>query len=422
MWLFRAGARAALASAVLAAGASGAVSSALADPVDPDAPDEIHSANSLTTTEPATTDALALGPTSTMSCGKETSAGTPCITVSVSQQHDGTAPQDVGPFSQDASTASSVPIPEWCTSSTTIGTRTGACRNSQLVLTAQLTNSSGTVTITGQLFMNRWDHTYAATDIATFAHQSGVSSYDGWGDALNASVSGSAHQVQDCTTTSSSFPLQQVLPHHNIRKGEAFFATTATAIGAVGFCTTTWDLVFSVPGYASATAPKSMNDIRCDNAVGPNGFRPRTIGCVVYWYASAAGYSQSKYPTLALHVSRAQGSGLPGVTFAAPLNRTTDAARIDLNRQLACGDAPSIPGFQCDEYPLASSAQGLAAGGSRRSFPGCLIDAPSGSGPSGASACMIEASENNAQGGIMAAFYYDWRVLDSDPYRVLVVP
>jgi hypothetical protein len=33
---------------------------------------------------------------------------------------------------------------------------------------------------------------------------------------------------------------------------------------------------------------------------------------------------------------------------------------------------------------------------------------------------MITATENNAQGGIMAGFNYNWRVLDGDPFRVLI--
>jgi hypothetical protein len=358
--------------------------------------------------------------TTTTSCGAETVAGTPCTTISITAPHI-TAPTDQGSAANGPAAASSVAFPEWCTGSL-MGTRTEACEASGVSLTTRVIDSNGAVRITGELFMNRFDYTYAATDISTFAHQSGVASYDGWGDALGASVSGSAHSSGSCTTNSSSFPSQQVLPHYNIRSGEAFFDTTATGIGAIGYCTTTWDLVFTVPGYAASNAASvSMNEIRCDNAVGAQGFRPARVGCVVYWYASAAAYSQSSLPTLTRHVSQAQQSGLPGATFAAPLVRTTNQATIDLNRQRACGDAPSIPGLSCDEYPLASSTQGLAAGGTRRSFPGCLILAPTATGPSGASACMIQASENNSQGGIMAAFYYDWRVLDGDPYRVVVV-
>jgi hypothetical protein len=65
--------------------------------------------------------------------------------------------------------------------------------------------------------------------------------------------------------------------------------------------------------------------------------RPARVGCVVYWYASAALYSQSQYPSLASHVSRAQGSGLPGGSFAAPLTRTTNQTTINTNRNRACG-------------------------------------------------------------------------------------
>jgi hypothetical protein len=33
---------------------------------------------------------------------------------------------------------------------------------------------------------------------------------------------------------------------------------------------------------------------------------------------------------------------------------------------------------------------------------------------------MITASENNAQGSIMSGFNYTWRVLNNDPFRVLI--
>jgi hypothetical protein len=419
MSLARAGLRGALALVVLGVGI--AVPPAHVASAHVAAPVTLASPNGEVTTEPnAAMSSLSTPVTSATSCGPETAEGIPCTTVTVEPLTEA-APRAAGSADESAAAASSVSYPLWCTG-TLMGTRTGACVVTLVTLTTRVIESNGAIRVTGELFMNRFDYTYASTTIETFAHQSGVASYNGWGDALGASVSGTASRSGSCTTPDASFPPQQVLPHHNIRDGEAFYGTTATAIGAVGFCTTTWSLVFTVPGYsASNPASMSMDDIRCDNAVGAQGFRPRRVGCVVYWYASAATYSQSSYPTLTRHVSQAQQSGLPGATFSAPLVRTTNQATIDLNRQRACGDAPSLPGLSCDEYPLASSTQGLAAGGTRRSFPGCLILAPSGTGPSGASACMIEASENNAQGGIMAAFYYDWRVLDGDPYRVIVV-
>lgn len=70
---------------------------------------------------------------------------------------------------------------------------------------------------------------------------------------------------------------------------------------------------------------------------------------------------------------------------------------------------------------LRAPTQGLASGGTRRSFPGCQISAPTETGPVGVSACRINASDNSGQGALMAAFYYDWRVVDGDPYRVVVV-
>jgi hypothetical protein len=132
-------------------------------------------------------------------------------------------------------------------------------------------------------------------------------------------------------------------------------------------------------------------------------------------------YILSLYPSLASHVSRTQAFGLPGGTITNPLTRNVDEATIALNRSRACGDAPSIAGKSCDEYPLATTHQGLAFGGSRRTFADCNINAPTDvTGPEGASACMIIGTENNAQGGIMAGFYYDYRVLGNDPYRVVV--
>lgn len=58
-------------------------------------------------------------------------------------------------------------------------------------------------------------------------------------------------------------------------------------------------------------------------------------------------------------------------------------------------------------------------GGTRRTLAGCNINAPTGViGPTGASACMITDTENFAQGGIMAGFYYNNSVLGGDPFRV----
>jgi hypothetical protein len=323
----------------------------------------------------------------------------------------------------DSTTFATVPVPTWCASSggtPVAGTRTAACLITGLVLTTEQT-VNGTVRITGVLNMDVYDYTYGAVDLPNWIHQIGVSPYSGWGDAVNSTITGTLSVSGDCVVNgASSFPVQSLAPANNTsRVGEAGARTTATAVGAIGYCTTTWSLRLQPVGYPQATASSSMAEISCDNATGANLSRPARVGCVVPWYPAQVLYSQSAYPSLASHVSRAQGSGLPGATMANPLNRNVDDATINLNRSRACGDAPSIALLNCDEYPLATTYQGLAFGGSRRTFSGCNINAPTGvTGPTGVSACMITATENSAQGGLMAGFYYNYRVLGTDPYRV----
>ncbi|MBQ1052742.1 hypothetical protein KBX50_30340 [Micromonospora sp. C51] len=320
-------------------------------------------------------------------------------------------------------TLAPVPFPSWCAGSNggAVSTsRTAACRITGLLLTTTQT-VNGTVRITGELNADVYDYTYGSVDLPNWIHQIGVSPWSGWGDAVRSTVTGTLAVSGDCTVNgASSFPVQALSPVNNTsRVGEAGARTTATALGAIGYCTTTWNLTFAAPNYPTARASSAMDEISCDNATGANFTRPARVGCVVPWYPAQVTYSSGSYPSLASHVQRAQNSGLPGASILDPLYRNTDQATIDLNRSRACGDAPSIAGRSCDEYPLASTYQGLAFGGTRRTFSSCNINAPTGvTGSTGVSACMITASENNAQGGIMAAFYYDNRVLGGDPYWV----
>ena len=132
-------------------------------------------------------------------------------------------------------------------------------------------------------------------------------------------------------------------------------------------------------------------------------------------------YDLDEYTTLALHVLAAQESGLPGGREGEPLIRNEDDDVERTNRTLACGDAPSVPGWWCDEYPPASSRQGLAAGGTRRvTRGGCMfLQLPRNvTGPTGVSVCMILEGENRAQGGLHTQFFRRWRVIEGDPWRV----
>ncbi|MEN3305218.1 MAG: hypothetical protein V7603_1420 [Micromonosporaceae bacterium] len=312
-----------------------------------------------------------------------------------------------------------IPAPLWCADHPNggiYGTRTEACEG----YTGDLTTTriiNGVSTLTGEVFMDIFSYAYTSETLGTWAHQMQVSSYSGWGDALKASVQGSASASGACTIRgSTTFPPQPVLPFGTVRSGDGFFDTTATAQGAVGHCTTGWTLTFTNPGFSTGSfPPRYMSDVRCDNATGGNP----SVGCVMPWYASAILYSQSSYPALASHVARAQASGLPGATFTAPLIK--DSTLQASNRQRACGDAPSIPGLSCDEYPIASSRNGLNAGGTRRTFDGCNFNLPRATGPTGVSVCMIAAGEQNAQGGLNSQLFRHDRVLEGDPIRILVV-
>lgn len=319
----------------------------------------------------------------------------------------------------DVSAADIVPIPEWCIDHAyegVFGIRTAACEITGLTYTTYRT-VNGTTTVTGEALMNVINYTYSATDLPTWAHQIELSAYTGsWGDALNATLSATPVSSGDCVTDSYSFPAKPLAPVGSWIQGESYFNTTATAPGAIGNCTTTWNLLFTNAPYTPAGIGYDMSEIRCDNATAGNA----SVGCVVPWYASALIYSQSSYPDLASHVSRAQASGLPGATFEAPLTRTTNDTIINQNRAMACGDAPSITGKSCDEYPIARSYEGLTSGGTRRTFDDCSFDLPRATGPTGVSVCMITATENNAQGGLNTQFFRRERVLDGDPFRVLI--
>lgn len=319
------------------------------------------------------------------------------------RKHDGASTNDV------------LPTPQWCTAELR-GTRTEACSTQGFRIETFITQN-GVKRVTGEVFLDMYDYTYSDTSLPYWSHQLQVVSYAGWGHALEVRLSGQARAVGDCTVRRSSLPSTLVHPFRTIGTGESIIDTTATNPDDIGYCETNWRLTYSHPLYGTGTGSLfGMSEIRCDNATVGN----TKTGCVVPWYASALYYDPVLYPTLAAHVRIAQASGLPGATFENPLYRTEVQEIIDENRRLACDDAPSVPNFSCDEYPIATSYQGLSAGGTRRTFDGCGFNLPRATGPDGVSVCMIEETDNHAQGGLNTQFFRRERVLDGDPFRVIV--
>ncbi|MFI5865840.1 hypothetical protein [Streptomyces sp. NPDC051546] len=297
------------------------------------------------------------------------------------------------------------------------GTRQEICLVRGLDYTTYRT-VNGVREITGNAKMNVLNYSYSSLTLPTFANQIETSVYNAWGDAIKASISGTSTASGACKLDESTFQPQKIAPLNSWKLGESFYTTTATEDGAIGKCQTKWSLELTNPGYTSTKNDYVLNEFRCDNAVGGN---PRSTGCVVPWYPSTMVYSKAAAPELASHITRAQNSGLPGATV--PLTRTTSSTVEVKNRSLACPTNETRPaGKSCDEYPLASTHQGLAiGGGERRTFSGCSISGvPSGTGAKGVSACMIKVEDQSYQGGVTSKFYQRQRVLNADPFLVRI--
>jgi hypothetical protein len=314
-----------------------------------------------------------------------------------------------------------VPVPSWCFENPGqgifAGSRTTACETKPGTLTVTRV-VNGVITVVGFMEFNIISYAYSSATLPAWGHQVQISPYLITGEAVGSSAQGSAACVGPCTVSTNAFPSQPV-PLNATASGDGGFTTTSTAIAAIGTGTTTWTWSFTNPAWGRSTSgTTSMSEIRCDNAVG--GF-PRNVGCVVPWYVDPLVYSQARAPGLASHILRAQGSGLPGGPFSTPLTRASTAVR-GRNNRLACRDAPRIPALSCDEYPLASSQQGLTAGGRRRTFGGCSFNLPRATGPTGVSVCMISADDQSYQGGVTSGFYRRGRILIGDPFTVVIGP
>ncbi|WP_181970570.1 hypothetical protein [Kitasatospora xanthocidica] len=312
-----------------------------------------------------------------------------------------------------------VQMPAWCINNAgkgILGTRTEACQIHEATYTTILyTNGVPKTTGVANLLIAAYE--FSDRKVDTWVHQFEVAAYSGWGDALKATVEGNATAKGDCTLVKSDFPDQPIYqPSGRWAVGQGFFRTTAQNDGDIGQCTTAWNWTYKNPGYSTVMKEYSASNIRCDKTNG-------VVGCVVPWYAAPVYYSKTRIPGLASHVERAQASGLPGATSDRPLHRLTDRTTIGLNRNMACvrGITP-VAGYWCDEYPLASTYEGLAyTGGTRRTFSNCQIpNVPNETGPVGVSVCMVPPFENRSQGGTMSQFYQAERVLDGDPYLILI--
>jgi Deoxyribonuclease NucA/NucB len=149
---------------------------------------------------------------------------------------------------------------------------------------------------------------------------------------------------------------------------------------------------------------------RCDVIVSSRA------SCVNDQYVPTVNFDSIAYPAVApvaQHVYDAQRSIVPehfGVPLGTaimpqqggevwPLTRDTNAADITANRNASCANVQPPLGYNCDEYPMASTYEGAAF---QPHF----------------SVTTVPVSANNSQGGILSYFYLSNRVLDGDIYFV----
>lgn len=308
--------------------------------------------------------------------------------------------------------------PLWCTSQDLQADRTRACYISFVERTMTQTRN-GVPVPTGGASMVIRHYASLSTGTGVWTHWLEMDGLSAWGAGLVPPTIVATPQADgDCDVRDWYFP--SGMQPLGTATGSASFVTRVTRSGTIGTCITAWVWDFQIPGYPrSNPLAGTMTRIRCDRDTAGTD----TIGCVVPWAVAWAEYSMDSYPTLSLHVLAAQGSGLPGGLLGDPLIRTEDEAIINLNRKLACGDAPRFPEYSCDEYPPATSRQGLSAGGMRRTTRGgCMFPAlpRNVTGPNGVSVCMILEGENHAQGGVHTQFFRRWRVLDGDPWKIRI--
>jgi hypothetical protein len=136
--------------------------------------------------------------------------------------------------------------------------------------------------------------------------------------------------------------------------------------------------------------------IRCDHWY-PTGWT--SPGCVFPAYVPSV--DMSSLSTIAKNIRLVQSRGIhigqPG--SGRPLHRNTGVQEADNNRSISCPESvPRPTGYQCDEYPFASSFEGGAA-----------------MSPPNRISAWVPAVENNLQGQILQAFYRTNRLIQGSP-------
>lgn len=237
-----------------------------------------------------------------------------------------------------------------------------------------------------------------------------------WGDALNVSAYTVGSCDSNCTIGNESY--------NSVFLGEAnegtFWAGPVSNVGpgTAKTSSSTLTLYFYSTKFAPGF-PNTFTDfpVRCDR------IRSGT-GCVHSQLTPTMTFSlSSKAAQVALHIQRAQSSGLPGAFGSGrPLKYMADSTLQNANYNKACPSSWPRYNMSCDEYPFKTTFQGASTGGgSGRTFANCNVPLPTGvTGGSGYSSCMVPKGSNSSQGGYLSGFYNAQRIVNGDDFYVAV--
>lgn len=304
-----------------------------------------------------------------------------------------------------------------CPRSGWVVTRFRACTTDDYVLSVYTLRSR---TLVGRMYYSVREDVRTTGKDSRWTHNRQYTLKAGWwGAVVGSSVKGWANCSGDCRDVQNQMPQQALppLPGGLLPRAEGVFETTATGTGAIGYAYTTWSHWFvnyrwTIPesNSLSVMVPFKM---RCDNALpGPN----TVVGCV-FSQVRPIHYISPALPSYYKHIRMALSYNLPRV-----LTRLTNSFDQTNNRLKSCAPAPSPrpTGFECDEYPFASTYQGAYTANLpwARTFPGCQINVKIRVDMFGWNICLIPADENGQGGRNLLAFYNDYRILERESFEV----
>lgn len=300
--------------------------------------------------------------------------------------------------------------------SLTIATASGACATTRFAACNAAPQQHFDVTDTGGVVRGSFDFVLSGTmtTAATNGDITVLATYvvsNQTGETLTDTFTASGCQgpcaPKNTTTQSVTFT-------NGTHTVKLVYTAEQVAVGQAAVVTPQFSYTMKTKYASYAATGPVPGDVfpRCDRALPGNN---NTAGCV-FTSATPTWAVTSAYPAYKSHVHRAIASGLPSTLTRA------DSATVTANRNRACGTnvRPTPTNFECDEYPMASTNQGAASGGTVRTFDGCQMDAlpKNVTGATGWSQCYIPANENQSAGIDLSSFYRNQRILVNDKFTV----